>query len=91
MVKIIAKLIDIAGTFALVILLLLIFAGVVSWLRKGHVPQNTVLELDLDRRVVEHIPENPMAKIFLGNVLQMRDITSTLERAAADDRVAGLL
>ena len=71
---------------------LLLLAGVMV-LRNGSqtVAQNTVLELDLQMGVEEETPSDPIARLQSGDTPTLRDIVFTLERAAKDNKVKGLL
>lgn len=75
-----------------VVLSLLLLAGVMA-LRSGGktVAQNTVLELDLQTGVEEATPTNPIARLQSGDAPALRDIVFTLERAAKDPKVKGIV
>jgi protease-4 len=55
------------------------------------VPAKTILEVNLETPLVEHVPEDPLAGALLGSRPVLRDIIDALERAGNDQRVAGLL
>ncbi len=55
------------------------------------VPDETILEVDFERRVIEQIGDSPLAKISEGKVLVLRDVVEALERASGDPRVIGLI
>ena len=55
------------------------------------VPKRTVLEINFEQRVVEYVPDDPIAKIFADDVLVLRDVVSALNLAASDERVVGVL
>src|SRR5512147_838689 len=82
------------GLFAL---LLLLAVGATLLLRHGfpkeslNVPSRTVLQLDLERAIPETAPEGPFTAFRIGRTLTLRNLTETLERAADDARVAGLV
>ncbi len=77
---------------AVVAVLLIVAAGaVLYWHHRGAVPDRVVLELDLDREFIEYVPNDPMALAVLGAKPRLRDVVEGLERAAQDDRVAGLI
>ncbi len=71
----------------------LIVAGIVflSMTRKKEVPGRTILELDLEREVVEYVPEDPIAQAAGGDRLVLHKLTMALERAETDPRVVGLV
>jgi len=55
------------------------------------IPAKTILELNLERGLVEYIPEDPMAGIFSRRVPTVRDVVEALEGAAGDERVVAVL
>jgi protease IV len=55
------------------------------------VPQKTILELDLEEGVIEHLPEDPMAAMLARRKLVLRDVVEALHRAARDERVVALV
>ena len=82
---------------ALLAVLLAVAAGAAAFLAAGarktgvSVPRLTVLRLDLERALPESAPEDPFTAFRAETPLTMRDVTEALERAGADDRVAGLV
>jgi protease IV len=58
---------------------------------RGHVPAHTVIELDLERPLVEYVPDDPLANLLQSRRTPLREVLDGLERAKADDRVVGLL
>ena len=65
---------------------LIVIASIVSLTREG-VPRTTVLELDLERGVQEHIPDDPLSAALGDRALTVRDVVDALHRARDDDRV----
>lgn len=65
--------------------------GLVRWAAKKRVPAVTVLEVDFERGLVEHVPDEPVARYLLSKPLVVLDVVLALERASADDRVAALV
>ncbi|NJN65103.1 MAG: signal peptide peptidase SppA [Acidobacteria bacterium] len=55
----------------------------------GSVAGKTILELDLEQGLVEYIPEDPAAKLFMSDVLTIHDVVAALEKARTDERVVG--
>ena len=55
------------------------------------IPAKTILELNLERGLVEYVPEDPMAGIFSRKVPTVRDVVDALEGAADDERVVAVL
>jgi len=70
--------------YALVILIVLLVS-------KGHVPRKTVVELDLEQPLIEAVPEGALAQTLNRDSARVRDIVESLERAAKDDRVVGVV
>ncbi|MBI5481746.1 MAG: signal peptide peptidase SppA [Deltaproteobacteria bacterium] len=79
-----------AAIGALVVVLTLLGLAAAACGGKGSVARRTVLELNLERGLVEARPENPLA--FMGRRQPtLRDVVEALERAADDDRVKGVV
>lgn len=72
--------------FALVLILLL-----VSLLGRQPVPRRVIVELDLERGLVESVPEDPIGSLLRRDQLTVRDAVDALKRAETDDRVRGLV
>jgi protease-4 len=85
------------GLLAVVGALTLLFMGLLVGLlflgasNKPGVPGQVVLELELDERLVEHVPEDSLASAFGSERLTVRDVVDALERAGGDERVKGLV
>ncbi|KAB2967249.1 MAG: signal peptide peptidase SppA [Thermoanaerobaculia bacterium] len=78
---------------ALVVVALLVgavFALAGTALRPG-VPDRVLLEVDLERPVVEDKPDDPVASAILGDAAPLRDLIEGLEVAAKDERVGALV
>ena len=58
---------------------------------KGSVPSKTILELSLQRQMIEDAPDSAVAKYMLSDRPRVRDIVDALDRGAKDDRVVGLV
>jgi len=71
----------------------LIVAGVIflSMTRKKDVPNKTILELHLEREVVEYTPDDPIAKATGSDRLVLHELTLALEKAENDPHVVGLV
>jgi protease IV len=68
-------------------ILLLVIAG----LRGERMPSQVILELDLERGVIENVPQDPIAAILRRDDLTLRTIVDALKRAEDDDRVLGVI
>lgn len=65
--------------------------GIVLFSRARAVPGRTLIEVDLDGAVAEHVPDDPVARVILRRQLTVRDLVDALERAGGDERVLGLI
>ena len=85
------------GLFAvigLIVVLLLAGGGWLAYrsLQNGEpVPETIVLDLDLDRSLVEHVPADPVAGALFGREESLRDVVDALDRARQDPRVKGVV
>jgi len=68
---------------------LLGLAGRYLW--RGHVPARTVVEVDLERPLVEYVPDEPLANLLQSRRTPVREVLDGLARAKADDHVVALL
>jgi protease IV len=69
----------------------LIVVLIVAATRGPGVPGQTILELNLEQGLVEHIPDDPLAGILARRQVTVRSIVEALHRGAEDDRVVGLV
>lgn len=53
--------------------------------------ERVILEIDLDRGVLQSVPENPLQAVRAINSPTMGVLVESLRKASADDRVAGLV
>jgi protease-4 len=74
---------------AVVVAVLLGVAARYLW--RGHVPARTVVELDLERPLVEFVPDEPLANLLQSRRTPLREVLDGLARAKADDHVVALL
>lgn len=75
-------------------LLLAVVAAViiaVALFSSDRVPRQAILELDLERGLVEYVPDDPVATALQGRQTTVRDVVEALHRATDDDRVLGLV
>lgn len=79
------------GVMAVLALLVVALFGLVFSLGEKGVPDEVVLELDLENGLVEHIPDDPFGAALLSGAVSVRDVVDGLTRAAGDDRVLGLV
>lgn len=83
------------GLVLILVLVLVTAAGIVVWALaragKSGVPGRTILEVDLDQQLIEYVPADPLAALFLDEKLRMVDMVAALEAAAGDQRVVALV
>jgi protease IV len=77
------------GAMTLGLLLLLLVFSLV--LRGERVPRRVILELDLERGVIENVPPDPLGALIRRDDLTLRDAVEALKRAESDDRVLALV
>jgi len=84
-------LLAIIGSLAVAAAIIVCVILLYSFVTKDRVPAVTILELDLERGMVEYVPDDPVASGVLGSMPVVRDIVDALERAKDDNRVVGLV
>ncbi len=82
-----------SGWSAIIIILVIagIAVGLYFWLGTAGVPKRVILEADFEQGVIEAIPEEGLARVFMAKKLRMRDVVEALQQAAGDKRVKGLV
>ncbi|MBA3546625.1 MAG: signal peptide peptidase SppA [Nannocystis sp.] len=81
----------VGGITTALLLLIVILASIRCAIGDETVPDRTVLEIDFERRFVEHTSDDPLARILGGRDAQVGELIAALERARTDDRVVGLV
>jgi protease IV len=61
------------------------------YLLRPRVPARTIIELDLEEGLLEHVPEDPLAALQARKRVVIRDVVDALHVAAGDRRVVGLV
>jgi protease-4 len=79
-----------AAIGALAIVYVIVIAVLLAG-RKPHVPSKAILEVNLERPMVEYVPNAPFVQVMMKDRLVLRDVVDALDRAADDSRVAGLV
>ncbi len=77
--------------FCIVLVIAGIAIGLFFWLSRERVPGRVILEADFEQGVIEAIPEEGLARVFMAKRLRMRDIVEALQLASQDSRVKGLV
>jgi protease-4 len=81
----------IIGGLTVVGMVLALGSGLAVWLLKGRVPERTILEVNLERPLIEAVPADPFAQVLLAQTMSLRDMIEALQQAAQDDRVKALV
>jgi protease-4 len=79
------------ATIGAMVVLLLAIGLSLSRVVKKHVPRKTVIELDLERGLVEYVPDDPLARLLMEQTPTVRDVVEALTRAAEDERVVAMI
>lgn len=91
MKRVFLVLLVVLGALAILAGIVALVVGAVAAAAKGSVPSKTVLEVDLEAGLEEYVPDDPFSLAFGGESMTIVDFVQALERAAKDDRVAGLV
>jgi protease IV len=78
------------GAITVGALLLLVLVTITLFRGEG-VPRAMILELDLDRGLIETVPEDPFGALIRRDALSVRDAVESLRRAETDDRVRAVV
>jgi len=74
------------------LVLLAAIVGATSFLfARRSIPSKVILEADFEHRLVEYVPDDPVARIVSGRTPTMLGLIEALQRAATDHRVVGLI
>jgi protease-4 len=85
------------GLFAIIGLIVVLVAGSAGYLlyrslgQEEALPEAIVLDLDLDRSLIEDVPADPILGPLLGRETSLRDIVDALDRGRRDPRVKGVI
>src|SRR4030066_1497815 len=83
--------VKVLAVFGGLVILASLAAGFFHFRGKGRIPQRTVIADDLERAVVEYVPDDHVAGFLLRRSMVLRDVVDALNRAAEDKRVVGLV
>lgn len=56
-----------------------------------HVPEKTILELNLENGILEYAPDDPLSEIMGDQSMTLLSLVGAIDSAAKDDRVSGLI
>jgi len=79
------------GGLALLGVIICVVVAVVALSSRGTVPRKTILEVDFEQAYDEYVPDEPLTAILSSKKPTVIEVVEALERAAGDDRVAGLV
>ncbi|HEX5042223.1 MAG TPA: signal peptide peptidase SppA [Candidatus Polarisedimenticolaceae bacterium] len=79
------------GVLALLAVVVALVVGLVAFSSRGSVPRKTILEVDLEQAYDEYVPDEPIPALLSGKKPTVVDLVEVLQRAAGDDRVAGVV
>ena len=79
------------GGLALLGVMVALVVGVLALSSRGSVPRRTILEVDFVKGYDEYVPDEPLTALLSSKRPTVLDVVEALERAAGDDRVAGLV
>src|SRR5919106_51210 len=74
------------AVFVVAALAYLAWRALGKWVRGG-----TVLEVDLEKGVVEKPPSSPLERMLHRGAVVLSDVTDALDRAGEDDRITGVV
>jgi protease-4 len=89
--KVIVAILAVIGGLAIVSVLIGGAVVVGARLGKGVIAGNTVLEIDLERALLEDQPDDPVVELLAGKGVVVRDVVEALAKAGGDTRVKGLV
>ncbi len=84
-------LLAVIGALTLIVVILTIVGLAVSIPARKTVPEQVILEVDLEQPLVEYVPDDPLAGVLMREVMTVRDVVDALEQASDDQRVVGLI
>jgi protease-4 len=76
-----------AGLLSFACMALVVAVVLSSMLATEHLPPRVILEIDFQRGVVESVPDDPIARFMMHDVLEVHDVVAALDRASEDRRV----
>lgn len=89
--KFLARFLAVVGALAIILVLGALAVALVARLARSGVPSKVLLEVDLQAPLVEYVPDDPVAWFVNREKPTVLDTVNALEKAAGDDRVAGLV
>ncbi|MBN1356696.1 signal peptide peptidase SppA [bacterium] len=65
--------------------------GVMVHFTRSHVPENSVMVIDFQNKIVEFDPSVSLAKFLYEDTLTVRDVVDAIDAASSDQRIKGLV
>lgn len=84
-------LLSVIGLLTLLAILVVVVGALAILPARKSVPDPVILEVDLEKSLVEYVPDDPLAKVLMHGATAVRDVVEALERASEDECVAGLV
>lgn len=78
------------GGLVLLLLMLGVGLSLFYWSKTEGVPGKVILEMDLDKEIVEHVSTDPLGSLLEAKSYTVLDVVETLRKAGEDKRVVGL-
>lgn len=91
MKRIFLRLLTVLGGISLFLLILFFIINVVIFFYKPSVPENTILELNLDEEIIEYMPDETLAMAFLDDSPRLIHLLGAIQKAGNDERVTMLV
>ncbi|HVM61489.1 MAG TPA: signal peptide peptidase SppA [Verrucomicrobiae bacterium] len=79
------------ATIGAVVLLGAVLGAACVLVVKRSVPTKVILEVDLEKRLAEYTPDDPVARIVAGRAPTILNLVEALQRGSTDKRVVGLI
>ncbi|HEX2254424.1 MAG TPA: signal peptide peptidase SppA [Thermoanaerobaculia bacterium] len=80
--------------FVLIVAFLVLVAAVAVlawWMGRETVSRHTILEVEIEDGLVEHVPQDPIAELLMDRKMEVREFVEALQAAADDDNVVALV
>ncbi len=91
MKRLFTRMLVIMGAVSLFTFVLFFVVNVVFFLKRPTVPEKTILELHLDKEIVEYVPEESVALAIFEESPRLVELLESIERAAGDERVKAIV
>jgi len=79
------------GGIVLLIFIIVFLTSIGVRIARHHVASNTILEMNLEGKIVEDVPDDPVARALLSDRNVVRDVVDALDRAGDDGRIVGVV